>query len=187
MAPLIPKLPLPLSDIVAIDEIYVKIKGKWHCLFTAIDGKHGFVIIQHLSKHRDAKAALTILQRVIEQYDGKKFTLVTYKALIYEVAVHAAKVFLNANIDHHQIKGLFPYGIVDYSNEVYRPYKNIVERFFGTYKSYYKRHKSFSSFEGAISHAILYQLYFNYLKPHDSFGGKPPLQITDSTGRIIEN
>ncbi|WP_205665751.1 integrase core domain-containing protein [Anoxybacter fermentans] len=88
---------------------------------------------------------------------------------------------------HHQIKGLFPYGIVDYSNKVYRPYKNIVKRFFGTYKSHYKRHKSFSSFEGAISHAILYQLYFNYLKPHDSFGGKPPLQITDSTGRIIEN
>ncbi|WP_418655019.1 DDE-type integrase/transposase/recombinase [Anoxybacter fermentans] len=48
---------------------------------------------QHLSKHRDAKAALTILRRVIEQYDDKKFTLVTDKAPIYEVVVHAAKVF----------------------------------------------------------------------------------------------
>ncbi|AZR73219.1 hypothetical protein BBF96_07375 [Anoxybacter fermentans] len=91
LAPLIPKLPLPLSGIVAIDETYIRVKGKWHYLFTAIDGKHGFVITQHLSKHRDAKAALTILQRIIKQYDGKKFTLITDKAPIYEVAVHAAE------------------------------------------------------------------------------------------------
>ncbi len=50
LAPAIPELDLPLSGIVAIDETYIKIKGHWHYLFTAIDGNNGCVIAQHLSK-----------------------------------------------------------------------------------------------------------------------------------------
>ena len=186
LAPLIAKLPLPLSGTVAIDETYIKVKGKWHYLFTAIDAKRGFIIAQHLSKNRDAKAALTILKTIIERYDGSNFTLVSDKAPIYDVAVHASRAFLNASIDHKQIKGLFPDDQANDIVEAYRPYKNTIERLFGTYKAHYKRHKSFSSYDGALSHAILFQLYFNYLKPHSSFNDQPPLQIQDKSGQPVE-
>ena len=184
LAPIIPKLNLPLSGVVAIDETYIKIKGKWHYLFTAIDGNNGCLIAQHLSEHRDAKGAITILNQVINQYNGKNFLLVTDMAPIYRVAVHACKVFLNTEIKHKQVKGLFKN---DDNPEVYRPYKNIIERFFGTYKAHYKRHKSFSSFDGALAHITLFQLYFNYLKPHSSFDDKPPLIVKDSRGQPIES
>lgn len=185
LAPIIPKLNLPLSGVVAVDETYIKIKGKWHYLFTAIDGTNGSIIAQHLSEHRDAKGAITILNQVVKHYDGENFILVTDMAPIYRVAVHACKVFLNAEIEHNQVKGLFTDD--DNSDELYRPYKNIIERFFGTYKAHYKRHKSFSSFDGALAHITLFQLYFNYLKPHSSYDDKPPLVIKDSRGQPIES
>lgn len=67
---------------------------------------------------------------------------------IYGVSVHVAKAFLKTDINHKQIKGLFTND--PNSNEIYRPYKNIIERFFGIYKAYYKRHKNFNSFDCAF-------------------------------------
>ena len=185
MASVIPRLNLPLSGVVAIDETYVKIKGSWHYLFTAIDGDNGFIIAQHLSDHRDAKAAITVLNKVIKQYEGDDFTLVTDMAPVYEVAVHASKIFFDSDIDHKQVKGLFTDD--ENSDEDYRPYKNTIERFFGTYKAHYKRHKSFSSFDGALAHITLFQLYFNYLKPHSSYQYHAPIVVEGPRGDPIEN
>jgi len=83
-------------------------------------------------------------------------------APIYRAAVHAAKIFFKTDIDHRQVKGLFSDD--DNPDEIYRPYKNIIERFFGTYKAHYKRHKSFSSFDD-----------------------KPPLIVEGSRGQPIES
>lgn len=185
LGPKIQDIDLPLSGIVAVDETYIKIKGSWHYLFTAIDGENGCVIAQHLSEHRDAKGAITILKKIIDQYQGQDFVLVSDMAPIYRAAVHAAKIFFKTDIDHRQVKGLFTDD--DNPDEIYRPYKNIIERFFGTYKAHYNRHKSFSSFDGALSHITLYQLYFNYLKPHSSFDDKPPLIVEGSRGQPIES
>ena len=185
LAPEIDELELPLSGTVAVDETYIKVKGNWHYLFSAIDAENGCIIAQHLSKNRDAKGALTILKQVAEKYDYQNFTLVTDMAPIYKVAVHSVKAIWELEIDHKSVKGLFANDTQ--SDEKYRAYKNIIERFFGTYKAHYKRHKSFSSFEGAVAHINLFQAYFNYLKPHSSFGNSPPLEAKDSRGKPIEH
>jgi transposase-like protein/rubredoxin len=185
LAPLVKLIPLPLSGIVVIDETYVKVKGKWHYLFTACDGLRGFIISQHLSPHRDAMAALTILKEVTRRYDKREFIFVTDKAPIYEVAVHAASVFFNASIRHRPVLGISPPPEGD--PHTYRPYKNRMERLFGSYKAHYKRHKSFSSFEGAVAHAILYQLHYNHLKPHAAFDNKPPVLLKDKRGNQVDD
>jgi len=107
LGPKIKELDLPLSGIVAVDETYIKVKGSWHYLFTAIDGKNGCIIAQHLSRHRDAKGAITILKRIIEQYQDQDFVLVSDMAPIYRAAIHAAKIFFRNDIEHKQVKGLF--------------------------------------------------------------------------------
>ncbi|MDN5332733.1 MAG: hypothetical protein PWP45_1958, partial [Tepidanaerobacteraceae bacterium] len=58
---------------------------------------------------------------------------------------------------------------------------------FGSYKAHYKRHKSFSSFEGAVAHALLYQLYYNHLKPHEAFNGEAPVSLKDKHGKKVDN
>ncbi|MEQ6359710.1 DDE-type integrase/transposase/recombinase [Thermoanaerobacter thermohydrosulfuricus] len=183
LAPLVKLIPLPLSGVVVIDETYIKVKGKWHYLFTACDGLRGFIISQHLSPHRDAKAALTILKDVIDRYGNREFILVTDKAPIYNIAVHADHVFFGVNIRHRHVLGLTSSGDWD----TYRPFKNRLERFFGSYKAHYKRHKSFSSFEGAVAHALLFQLFYNHLKPHAAFGNRPPLPLKDRRGNTVDN
>ncbi len=149
MSDVITELNLPLSEVVAVDETYIKVKGNRYYPFAAIDGYNSFIIAQHLSDYRNTKAALTILNKVIKQYKGNSFTLVTDMAPIYNVAVHACKIFFDTELNHKQVKGLFTDD--ENSDEDYRPYKNTIERFFGTYKAHYKRHKSF----------MLISLYFS--------------------------
>ena len=185
LTPLLKLIPLPLSGIVVIDETYIKVKGKWHYLFTACDGLRGFIISQHLSPHRDAKAALIILKDVIDRYGKQKFIFVTDKAPIYTVAVHVASVFFGATIRHRPVLGISPPPEGD--PHTYRPYKNRLERLFGSYKAHYKRHKSFCSFEGAVAHALLYQLYYNHLKPHAAFENKPPLPLKNRKGKPVDD
>ena len=185
LAPFVKSIYLPLSGVVVIDETYIKVKGKWHYLFTAFDGLRGFIISQHLSPHRDALAALTILKEVIERYNNREFILVTDKAPIYDVAVYSASVFFNASIRHRPVLGIsIPPGGDPHT---YRPYKNRIERLFGSYKAHYKRHKSFSSFEGAVAHSLLYQLYYNHLKPHDACNGDVPVPLIDKKGKQVDN
>lgn len=54
-----------------------------------------------------------------------------------------------------------------------------MEHLLGPYKAHYKRHKSFNSFEGAVAHAVLYQLHYNHLKPHAAFDDRPPVPLKD--------
>ena len=72
-------------------------------------------------------------------------------------------------------------------SHTYRPYKNRLERLFGSYKAHYRRHKSFCSFEGAVAHALLYQLYYNHLKPHEASDGKVLEPLKDKHGHQVDN
>lgn len=47
-------------------ETYIKIKGKWHCSYRAVD-KHGKTFDFMLSKRRDKAAARQFFRRAIEQ------------------------------------------------------------------------------------------------------------------------
>ena len=47
-----------------LDETYVKIKGKWHYLYRAVD-KHGDTLDFMLSKNRDEAATFKFLKKVI--------------------------------------------------------------------------------------------------------------------------
>lgn len=57
-----------------IDETYIKIKGKWHYLYSAIDA-NGLTLDIWLRKKRDTQAAYAFLKRLVKQ-----FVLVTDKA-----------------------------------------------------------------------------------------------------------
>jgi hypothetical protein len=126
---------------------------------------------------------LSILKEVVDRYGKREFILVTDKATIYDIAVQAAYSFFGISIRHRPVIGFTPNG--DW--HTYRPYKNRLERLFGSYKAHYKRHKSFGSFDGAVAHALLFQLFYNHLKPHAAFDNRPPLPLKDNRGKLIDN
>jgi transposase-like protein len=185
VAPLLEKLPLPLSGTVAVDETYVRVRGRWHYLFTAVDGQHGHVLAMHLSPTRSALAATTILRAVARRYGNRPWKLVTDGASIYPIAVQYLQATNLANISQHQVV----LGLEKTPDDPpgARRFKNRVERLFGSYKAHYKRHKSFQSYHGAVAHAILYMAFYNHLKPHDSHQGQPPVPLTTASGQPVQH
>ena len=60
-----------------MDETYIKVKGKWHYLYRAIDSS-GLTLDIWLRKKRDSQAAYAFFKRLIKQF-GEPRVLVTDK------------------------------------------------------------------------------------------------------------
>lgn len=67
-----------VGDSWRMDETYIKVKGKWHYLYRAIDSS-GMTLDIWLRKNRDKQAAYAFFKRLIKQF-GEPRVLVTDKA-----------------------------------------------------------------------------------------------------------
>ncbi|EGO9040467.1 IS6 family transposase, partial [Enterococcus faecalis] len=100
-----------------MDETYIKIKGRWHYLYRAIDAD-GLTLDIWLRKKRDTQAAYAFLKRLHKQF-GEPKAIVTDKALslgsafrklqsvgLYTKTEHRTVKYLNNLIeqDHRPIK-----------------------------------------------------------------------------------
>lgn len=100
-----------------MDETYIKVKGKWHYLYRAIDSS-GLTLDIWLRKKRDSQAAYAFFKRLIKQF-GEPRVLVTDKvrSLIcdfrqlksdgfFNSTIHRTSKYLNNIIeqDHRPVK-----------------------------------------------------------------------------------
>jgi putative transposase len=89
------------SDKWHLDEVQLKIKGKRHWLWRAVD-KHGVVLDILVRQRRDQHAAETFLRRVIETTGSQPRVVITDKLLSYPPALQRVL----PNVDHRRHKGL---------------------------------------------------------------------------------
>ena len=73
------------GDTFFIDEVFVKIDGKQHYLWRAVD-QDGEVVDVFLQKRRDGKAAKRFFNRVLKRNQGEPRKIVTDKLRSYNVA-----------------------------------------------------------------------------------------------------
>lgn len=66
-----------IGDSWRMDETYIKVKGKWHYLYRAIDSS-GLTLDIWLHKNRDGQAAYSFFKRLIKQF-GEPRVMVTDK------------------------------------------------------------------------------------------------------------
>ena len=105
------------GDSWRMDETYIKVKGKWHYLYCAIDST-GLTLDIWLRKKRDSQAAYAFFKRLIKQF-GEPRVVVTDKAPslacalrqlksdgFIESTIHRTSKYLNNIIgqDHRPIK-----------------------------------------------------------------------------------
>lgn len=105
------------GDSWRMDETYIKIKGKWHYLYRAIDSS-GLTLDIWLRKNRDSQAAYSFFKRLLKQF-GNPRVIVTDKAPSLTCAlkqlkskgllvsiIHRTSKYLNNIIeqDHRPIK-----------------------------------------------------------------------------------
>jgi transposase-like protein len=102
-----------VGDRWQIDETYVKVAGRWHYVYRAID-QFGQVIDVFVSQRRDAKAARRFFERAIGATKRTPVEVVTDKAPVYPVVLeellpvawHRTDRYANNHIeaDHGRLK-----------------------------------------------------------------------------------
>ncbi|EAC9707124.1 IS6 family transposase, partial [Listeria monocytogenes] len=119
------------SDSWRMDETYIKVKGKWHYLYRAIDST-GLTLDIWLRKNRDKQAAYAFFKRLIKQF-GEPRVFVTDKAPSLSSAFNRLKSEgLFSNTEHRTSKYL----------------NNIIEQ---DHRPIKKRHKLYQSIRTASS------------------------------------
>ncbi|MFT4862863.1 MAG: putative transposase [Pseudohongiellaceae bacterium] len=73
------------GDTSFIDEVFVKIQGKQHYLWRAVD-QDGKVVDVFLQKRRDGKAAKRFFKRLLRKHKGEPRKIVTDKLRSYGLA-----------------------------------------------------------------------------------------------------
>jgi transposase-like protein/rubredoxin len=169
------------SEILVGDETYISICGKWGYLWASYDPNEAKILICHISTSRSTQNAATLLYS----------TLLRAKNLnTYVVDGYPAYPLAISLLSAHQlklpqlkiVKGLKSCGD---ESDTYRIYKNLIERFFRTFKQRYRRTHGFNSLNGAVAFTTLFTIYYNYFRPHQRIN-KIPVEIQTKTSLITE-
>ena len=73
---------------------------------------------------------------------------------------------------HIMVKGLQYSGAAE---DAFLWHKELIERFFRTFKQRYRRTLGFASINGAVAFCVLFSVYYNYFRPHQRADGEAPI------------
>jgi len=155
---------LPLLDLNSdewhADETVVKIAGVKHYIWFVIDSETRFVIGFHLSPHRDAPQAVSVLNEAKSHGTPKSIVSDRYSA--YKVPIKS----LLPDVRHIRVESFKD----DISN-------NLIECFNKQFKAWYKTKQGFSSFDSANNLISMFVFFFNFVRPHSALNGLTPAQV----------
>lgn len=170
----------PIDDESAGDETYIKIAGKHAYTFFFLSAKHLKITAYHVAHSRDTLPATVAMMEATRTADPhQKITLYTDGNPAYPAGIH----FINAlrgpqypAIEHHQIIGLQN---LDEESELYRHFKQLIERLNRTYKYHTRSANGFKADNGAIVYTSLFVTHYNFLRPHMSLKYQVPIPFKE--------
>jgi transposase-like protein len=131
----------------------------------------------HVADTRETLPAIIAMKEAIRTADpNQTITLVTDGNPSYPAGIH----FLNAertnlpSLQHHKVIGLQN---LDSESEIYRPYKQLIERLNRTYKHHVKPSHGFNCVNGAFALTTLFVTHYNFLRPHMSLNYRTPVGL----------
>lgn len=155
-----------VNDSWRMDETYIKVKGKWHYLYRAIDSS-SLTLDIWLRKSRDKQAAYAFFKRLIKQF-GEHKVLVTDKAPSLSSAFNRLKS-----------EGQF----IDTIHRTSKYLNNIIEQ---DHRHVKKRNKSYQSIRTASSTIkgieTIHALYKNSQRGGNLFGFSVICEINQLLG-----
>ena len=166
-----------LSEVWNADEMMIKIDGDWFYLWNVMDDETRFHLASVISKERKTVDARKVLITAKKRSHGERpQCIITDGLKIYSQAINEEFHTLKRNtihIDNVGIRGKH-YGRDCFDN-------NIVERLHGNIR---ERNKIQCGLKDEYSMFIRgHQLYYNFIRPHESLNGKTP---SEEAGITIE-
>ncbi len=168
----------PVDPTQAGDETYIKITGKYHYTFFFITPTRRKISAYHIDDSRHTLPATIAMNEAIRTApDDQNPTLITDGNPSYPAGIH----FLNQSrdnnkISHHKVIGLQN---LNSESELFRPFKQLIERLNRTYKFHIRAANGFSSKNGALALTTLFVTYYNFFRPHASLDYQPPIPLDD--------
>lgn len=167
-----------VDDIQAGDETYIKISSLTNYAFFFISSKSRKITAYHIDDSRDTLPATVAMNEAIRTSKPKqKFTFITDGNPSYPAGIH----FLNQSRDSKlSIKKVIGLQNLDSESELFRPFKQLIERLNRTYKFHCRSAAGFKTKNGAISLTTLFVTYYNFLRPHSSLKYSTPIPLKET-------
>ena len=172
----------PTHLAFAADETYIKVRGVKGYIWFIINAATRAVIGYQISDNRSVGPCIMAMRMAFQHMKElpRHFRFIADGYSAYPLA---AQQFL------HQFGEKFKFEItqvIGLSNDdavstKYRPYKQMIERLNRTYKASYRSTNGFDNYDGANYDLALWVAYYNFMRPHKSFGFQPPVR-----DRVIE-
>jgi putative transposase len=153
-----------VSDTWRADEVYIKVKGNMKYLFAIMDDETRFLISQEVAETKDKHDARNLFIMAKKLMEKQPATIVTDGLHAYHVA--AKQAFPDATHERHiTLRG-------DHNN-------NKMERLNGEIRDREKTMRGIKTNDTAILTG--YQIFHNYIRPHESLNGKTPSEACGIT------
>jgi putative transposase len=169
----------PIDDDNAGDETYIKIAGEHAYTFFFISSKNHKITAYHVDDSRDTLPAVIAINEAIRTAEPQqKITFITDANPAYQAGLH----YLNAQkkienpLQYHKVTGLQN---LDEESELYRHFKQIIERLNRTYKYHIRAANGFKSKNGAVCLTTLFVTHYNFLRPHMALKYKVPIPLQE--------
>ena len=159
------------SDTFTADETYIKVRGIRGYVWFIMDAVSRSILGYRASDSRSVgpcilamRMAFRGLKKLPESF---RFIADGYSAYPLAAQQFDLKFGPAFHFDITQVIGLTNDDAV---SKEFRPYKQLIERLNRTFKSSYRGTCGYHSFDGANEALSLWVAYYNFLRPHKSFG-----------------
>ncbi len=153
--------PMSYPHTWLIDETIIKIHGQKVFLFAVLDYSSRFLLSFHISLTKDLNQAIASLKKALQFTNSKPSTIISDRAQHLAIAVKS--VFGNSVV--HKRVSLYSKN-PSYSN-------NRIERFFSTFKEYFKRRRNPKTLLTLMLFSHTYALLYNFARFHSGINSIP--------------
>ncbi len=167
------------SNNLSADETYIKIKGVKGYIWFIMDTVSRSLLGYQVSKSRDVGPCILAMRMAFDKFKafpGKSLKFIADGYSAYPLAAQQFKLEKDWDVSITQVIGL---SNDDAVSKKYRPYKQMIERLNRTFKASYRVTCGYGTDEGSYYGVNLWVAYYNFLRPHELYKRKRPLNEVD--------
>lgn len=174
----------------AADETYIKVLGVWYYTWFIMGIDTRAIWAWNVSEDRSEVPALAVINQALENRApdvAATLVLVSDGNPAYDAATNAVNCDAEGiplppaqrKVERRTVIGLRN---EDEESEQFRVFKEHIERLNRTYRYHTRSCSGHKTVNGAIALTTLFVAHYNFLRPHRSLGGKPPLHLCELEG-----
>jgi transposase-like protein len=150
------------AEILVGDETFITVSGEEVYWWISYNPETATIVTQQVTKERDTSAAATLLKQTTEQAPQLTY-FISDAFSAYALALLYLGQQQSDVPQHIVVKGLQYQGVPE---DAFLWHKELIERFFRTFKQRYRRTLGFASVNGAVAFCVLFSVYYNFFRPH---------------------